>query len=195
VLRPLAGNIERAGLRPQDIAYLPQAAEIDRSFPINVYDLIAMGQWHRAGAFGAIDADARRAIHAAIEAVGLTGFEARQIGTLSGGQMQRALFARILLQDARLILLDEPFAGVDDKTTADLVAIMRRWQGEGRAVLAAVHDLALVKSHFLEALLLAREAVAWGKVADVLTADHLAAARRMCEAFDEDAAACDVEAA
>src|SRR5438128_2601738 len=109
VLKPFAGRIERAGLNPQDIAYLPQVAEIDRSFPINVYDMVAMGLWRRAGLFGGIDRKARASIERAIAAVGLTGFEDRAIATLSGGQMQRMLFARLLLQDARVIVLDAPF--------------------------------------------------------------------------------------
>src|SRR5437764_13250997 len=102
-LKPLAGRIERNGLAPQDIAYLPQAAEIDRSFPINVYDLVAMGLWPRAGSFGGIGRKARDLIEHAMSAVGLTGFEGRAIATLSGGQLQRMLFARLLLQDARLL--------------------------------------------------------------------------------------------
>src|SRR5215470_15889575 len=115
VLKPFAGRIERGELSPQDIAYLPQAAEIDRSFPINVYDMVAMGLWRRAGLFGGIDRNARASIEQAIAAVGLTGFEDRAIATLSGGQMQRMLFARLLLQDARVIVLDEPFNAVDAK--------------------------------------------------------------------------------
>jgi len=112
VLKPLAGRIERGDLNPQNIAYLPQAAEIDRTFPINVYDMVAMGLWRRTGSFGGIDRAARASIERAIAAVGLTGFEDRAISTLSGGQMQRMLFARLLLQDARVIVLDEPFNGV-----------------------------------------------------------------------------------
>src|SRR3989440_3567416 len=106
VLKPFAGRIERAGLNPQDIAYLPQVAEIDRSFPINVYDMVAMGLWRRAGLFGGIGRHEREQVHQAIDAVGLRGFEERSISTLSGGQMQRSLFARLLLQDARVIVLD-----------------------------------------------------------------------------------------
>ena len=113
---PLSGAIGRNGTPARAIAYLPQAAEIDRSFPINVYDLVAMGLWRRVGLFGAIGRKDRGAVEAAIAAVGLTGFEARTIGSLSGGQMQRALFARLLLQDAGIILLDEPFTAIDTKT-------------------------------------------------------------------------------
>jgi len=193
-LKPLAGAIERDGLNPRDIAYLPQVAEIDRSFPINVYDVVAMGLWRAKGAFGGIGGKDHQAIEAAIAAVGLTGFERRSIGTLSGGQMQRLLFARLLLQDARVIVLDEPFTAIDAKTAADLLELVRKWHGERRTVLAALHDIDLVRANFPQALLLAREPVAWGATGEVLTADNLAKARRMCEAFDEYAEACVVAA-
>jgi zinc/manganese transport system ATP-binding protein len=195
VLKPLAGGIERAGVDPRDIAYLPQVADIDRSFPISVYDMVAMGLWRSKGLFGGIGRKDRDAVQAAIEAVGLTGFEPRPIGTMSGGQMQRVLFARLLLQDARVIVLDEPFNAIDAKTSADLLALVRRWHSEQRTVLAALHDLELVKANFPETLLLAREPVAWGATRDVLTAENMIKARRMCEAFDEQAEACAVEAA
>src|SRR5882724_2199538 len=130
VLKPLAGGIERGGLDPREIAYLPQIAEIDRSFPINVYDMVAMGLWRDAGLFGGIGRKEREQIHGAIAAVGLRGFEERSISSLSGGQMQRTLFARLLLQDARVILLDEPFNAIDAKTVADLLDLVQRWHGE-----------------------------------------------------------------
>jgi len=190
VLPPLAGRIDLCGLKTRDIAYLPQAAELDRSFPINVYDLVAMGLWRRTGLFGGVGARERDKIHHAIAAVGLTGFESRPIGTLSGGQMQRVLFARLLLQDARLIVLDEPFNSIDAKTAADLFDLVRRWHAEERTVVAALHDLDLVRASFPDVLLLAREPVAWGAAADVLTPDNLLKARRMCEAFDEAAVEC-----
>ena len=190
VLKPFAGRIERAGLNPQDIAYLPQVAEIDRSFPINVYDMVAMGLWRRAGLFGGIDAKARASIERALAAVGLTGFEDRAIATLPGGQMQRMLFARLLLQDARVIVLDEPFNAVDTKTSVDLFDLVQRWHGERRTVLTAMHDIDFVRAHFPETLLLARSPVAWGRTSTVLTPENLLAARRMCEAFDEQAAEC-----
>ena len=108
--------------------------------------------------------------------------------------MQRMLFARLLLQDARVIVLDEPFNAIDAKTSADLLALVHRWHSEKRTVLAALHDLELIKAHFPQALLLAREPVAWGATADVLTPDNIVKARRMCEAFDEHAEACVVAA-
>jgi zinc/manganese transport system ATP-binding protein len=194
-IKPLAGSIERNGLNTHDIAYLPQIADIDRSFPISVYDMVAMGLWRRRGLFGGIGNKDHTTIEAAIAAVGLTGFEQRTIGTLSGGQMQRMLFARLLLQDAKLIVLDEPFTAIDAKTSADLLNLVRRWHSEHRTVLAALHDIDLVKSTFPQSLLLAREPVAWGATRDVLTVENLNKARRMCEAFDEGAEACAVEAA
>jgi zinc/manganese transport system ATP-binding protein len=190
VIKPLAGRVERNGVRPQDIAYLPQVAEIDRTFPISVYDMVSMGLWRGKGLFGGIGAKDRDTVEQAIAAVGLTGFEPRPIGTLSGGQMQRMLFARLLLQDARVIVLDEPFNAIDAKTCADLLLLVRRWHGEQRTVLAALHDIDLVRANFPEALLLAREPVAWGATVTVLTDENMLKARRMCEAFDEQAEAC-----
>jgi zinc/manganese transport system ATP-binding protein len=190
ILRPLAGVIGVDGLDHRDIAYLPQTVDIDRSFPISVFDFVGTGLWRSTGFWGGIGKAARDRILQALAAVGLNGFENRNIGTLSGGPMQRMLFARVLLQDARLIVLDEPFNAVDTKTSADLLALVKRWHAEGRTVLAALHDMDLVRSHFPETLLLARGAVAWGATAQVLTAENLAEARRMCEAFDDSAAAC-----
>jgi zinc/manganese transport system ATP-binding protein len=189
-LKPLAGRVDLNGLSARDVAYLPQAAEIDRSFPISVYDLVAMGLWRRTGAWGGFAKADHAKIREAIAAVGLTGFERRAIGTLSGGQMQRMLFERLLLQDARLVVLDEPFNAIDAKTSADLVALVQRWHGEGRTILAALHDMDLVRTTFPQTLLLAREQVAWGDTASVLTADNMQKARHMCEAFDEEAHAC-----
>ncbi|KAA5598961.1 zinc ABC transporter ATP-binding protein AztA [Blastochloris sulfoviridis] len=190
-LRPLDGVIERGGVKARDIAYLPQIAEIDRSFPIAVYDMVAMGLWRRAGLFGAIAGTDRARIKAAMSAVGLAGFENRTIGTLSGGQMQRTLFARLLLQDARLILLDEPFTAIDARTAADLLALIKRWHGERRTILAVLHDLETVRAHFPTTLLLAREPVAWGPTPQVLTPDNLLRARHITEAWDDEAGVCE----
>jgi zinc/manganese transport system ATP-binding protein len=190
MIKPLSGQIDLGTLGPRDIAYLPQAAEIDRTFPISVYDMVAMGLWHRTGLFVGINGDARHKIEQAIAAVGLNGFESRPISTLSGGQTQRMLFARLLLQDARVIVLDEPFNAIDAKTMADLLDVVRRWHQEKRTVIAALHDVQLVKANFPQTLLLARRLVAWGETSEVLTPENLLTARRMCEAFHDDAAAC-----
>jgi zinc/manganese transport system ATP-binding protein len=188
-LRPLHGRIAR-GPRTARVAYLQQASEIDRSFPISVYDLVAMGLWDRSGLFGGIGRKDSAKIETALAAVGLTGFEKRPIGTLSGGQMQRALFARLLLQDADLILLDEPFTAIDTKTASDLLDLVRRWHDEARTVIAVLHDMDMVRKAFPETLLIARETIAWGPTRETLAPDNLLKARRMIEAFDQHAAPC-----
>ena len=182
----LDGRIEAGGA----IAYLPQAETIDRSFPLTVMDLAAMGLWRRLGPWRSLRR-AEAGVREALATVGLSGFEARPIGTLSGGQFRRALFARLILQDCRTILLDEPFTAIDARTTEDLLGLVRRWHGEGRTVVAALHDFGQIRSHFPLTLLLAREPVAWGPTGEVLSADNLARARRLSEAWDENARPCD----
>lgn len=190
LLKPLSGGVYLGGLDPHHIAYLPQNADIARDFPILVFDFVGLGLWRHKGAFGGFKAADRKSIEAAITTVGLSGFESRPIGTLSGGQMQRMLFARVILQNARLILLDEPFNAIDAGTAADLMMLIQGWHRERRTILAALHDLGEVRANFPETLLLARTPVAWGATRDVLTAEHLSRARQMCEAFDDAAAPC-----
>lgn len=188
LLEPLAGSCRVAeGMR---LAYLPQQSELDRSFPARVVDLVSLGLWPRRGLLGRHRAEDRQSVLEALSAVGLGGFEKRPIDTLSGGQLQRALFARVLVQDADLILLDEPFNAVDSRTVADLIALIKRWHGEGRTVLVVVHDLDLVREHFPDALLLARRPVAWGEARATLAPENLLRARQFHEAWDDDAPWC-----
>jgi len=189
-LKPMGGRIDLGGARFRDIGYLPQAAQVDLSFPIDVFDMAAMGLWRRIGLFGALSRDDEEKVHDALATVGLAGFERRAIGALSGGQTQRLLFARLLLQDAPLILLDEPFSAIDDRAVEDLLVLVARWHKEGRTVLAILHDHDLVRAHFPQCLLLAREKIAWGPTREALSPENLAHARRMIEAFDDRAAAC-----
>lgn len=189
-IAPLAGRVRLSKARARDIAYLPQISEIDRSFPVSVFDLVALGAWRKAGLFGRIGGDDMARARRALETVGLSGFETRPVGTLSGGQLQRALFARVLVQDAPIILLDEPFAAIDPHTSADLLSIVGRWHGEGRTVIAVLHDHDAIRAHFPDTLLLARECVAWGPTAETMRPERLLEARRMCEAFHDDAAIC-----
>jgi len=192
-IQPVSGGrLELGGLARRDIALLPQNAEIDRSIPIDVLDLVCIGFMTRLSMLRGIDKTMRRRAQEALALVGLSGFEHRLIDTLSGGQFQRALFARVLVQEASVILLDEPFAAIDAATTRDLVALIGRWHEEGRTVIAVSHDLELVRQSFPTALLLAREAVAWGATETVLTPPLLARARQRSEAWDESAAACEL---
>ncbi|HLJ04668.1 MAG TPA: ABC transporter ATP-binding protein, partial [Acetobacteraceae bacterium] len=183
------GRIECAARR---IAYLPQQADIDRSFPIPVIDIVLLGRWSRFGGYHAAAAGDIDDACRAIAAVGLAGFERRPIDTLSIGQFQRVLFARLLLQDADLVLLDEPFAAIDQRTVGDLMALVRRWREEKRTVVAVLHDLDLVRREFPNSLLLARELVEAGATERVLTPGNLLRARAMAEAWDDHAPACEV---
>jgi zinc/manganese transport system ATP-binding protein len=189
-LAPIGGNLRLQGIDRRDIAYLPQQSALDASFPVSVFDLVAMGLWREIGPFHGLGPGGRQRTAAAIAAVGLSGFESRPIGSLSGGQLQRVRFARLLLQDASLILLDEPYTAVDLKTVSDLEALIARWHGEGRTVITVLHDLEHVRGHYPEALLLAREPIARGPTVQVLSAENLFRARLQAEAFDVAAPVC-----
>jgi zinc/manganese transport system ATP-binding protein len=189
-LRPTTGQIHLGVDRRSQVAYLPQQSQIDRSFPLRVADVVMLGAWSMLGLFRGANAQVRRRADQALAEVGLGGFGQRQVGELSVGQFQRVLFARVLVQDAPLILLDEPFNAIDTRTTADLLALVHRWHAEGRTVLAVLHDLDQVRQHFPQALLLAREGLAFGPSAQVLTPDNLQRARALAELWDDAAAWC-----
>ena len=193
-LTPMGGKIERFDVKTHDIAFLPQASEIERNFPATVADLVTLGLWRRRGLFASILRDDLTDVQEALMAVGLDGFQRRSIGTLSGGQLQRTLFARVLLQDAKVILLDEPFTAIDSKTVADLIDLIQRWHDEKRTVIAVLHDIAMVRENFPNTVLLAREPIAWGKTDEALKPEHLLRARRMNEFWDETAPWCEAGA-
>lgn len=187
--RPLQGEFNLAIARDR-IAYLPQQSELDTSFPVSVFDMVAMGLWRRVGGFGGLSRSQRIEVEHTIEQVGLKGLEHRPIGTLSGGQLQRARFARLILQDCELLLLDEPFNAIDSRTTDDLIELIIEWHAEGRTILAVLHDLERIRRFFPECLLLAREVIAYGPTPEVLTAERLARARAVTETFHENAPVC-----
>jgi zinc/manganese transport system ATP-binding protein len=120
-------------------------------------------------------------VAAALERVGMAGLAAQPVAALSAGQFQRVLFARLIMQDAAVLLLDEPFAAVDARTEADLAAEIRAWHGEGRTVLVVLHDLDLVRALCPQTLLLAGTMVAWGPTDAVLTAENRLRARLLAE--------------
>ena len=188
LLEPISGRIE--GTRDLRLAYLPQVHEIDRSFPIRVQDMVSLGLWHELGAFAGLRDRHRRQIAAVLHTVGLHGFEQRPIATLSGGQFQRALFARLILQDADLLLLDEPFSSVDSASAELLLTVTQDWQRQGKTVLVVLHDYAQIHAHFPLCLLLARELIAYGSPASVLSAENLLRASSSRLAFDDSADIC-----
>lgn len=180
------GRIDLGPLRPHQIAYLPQLPEIDRSFPVSVEQTVLMGAWPRAGAFGTIGKAERKRAAEAIATVGLSGYAHTPIAALSIGQWHRTMFARLIVQDAPVILLDEPFAAVDERTTADLMALVKSWHHEGRTLIAVLHDMTFVRAHFPRLLLLAREVVAWGETEEVLSAENTERARAMTDRWAHD---------
>ncbi|RAZ82935.1 ABC transporter [Mesorhizobium hawassense] len=191
VLKPMSGACRVAS--NVSLAYLPQQSELDRSFPARVVDLVSLGLWSRRGLLGRHRGEDREAVATALSAVGLEGFDRRPIDTLSGGQLQRAMFARVLVQDADLILLDEPFNAIDARTLADLIELIKRWHNEKRTIMVVVHDLDLVRQHFPEALLLARRPIAWGDARKTLAPENLLRARQFNEAWDDRAPWCGPE--
>jgi zinc/manganese transport system ATP-binding protein len=192
-LLPADGGRLTVAAQRERMAYLPQLSEIDRSFPLRVGECVQLGCWAAVGAWGGLSGTQRSRVQWALHTVGLSDFDDRPISTLSSGQLQRALFARLLVQDAQLILLDEPFNAVDSQTTAALLSLLQLWHTQQRTVIAVVHNDAQVRQHFPQTLLLARKVVAWGPTAQVMTEPHLHQARAMSEAWDESALLCDVD--
>lgn len=173
LIRPARGEVMAFG-RPvrearADIAYMPQVEEVDWEFPVSVLDVVMMGRYHGPRPFLGWSRADREAALAALARVGLSPYVARQVGQLSGGQRRRVLMARAIARGARLLLLDEPFAGLDAAVQHDLLAILDDLASEGRSILIATHDLSCVANSCDEAICLNRRVVASGQPAEVLT--------------------------
>lgn len=190
MLKPMTGSCIVA---PNiQLAYLPQQSELDRHFPANVWDLVSLGLWSKRGLLQIHSHKDHKIIAQAIESVGLLGLEKRPIDTLSGGQLQRALFARVLVQNADLILLDEPFNAIDSNTLSVLLTLIKQWQTDGRTIMVVVHDLDLVRKHFPQTMLLARELIAWDCTTCALTTTNLQRASELHQSWDNEASWCDI---
>ncbi len=168
-LAPIEGEVSWARAEPVRVAHLAQLNRTDRSFPITVEDYVASGLWHETGAWGGLGRSQRERIRHALGSLGLLSCARRTIGTLSGGEFQRMRFAQLMLQDADLMLLDEPFAGIDATTISVLLPLMARWHGAGRTLVVVLHELDLARQWFAKALLLSRHCVAFGPTGAVLT--------------------------
>lgn len=177
---------------PGAIAYLPQLSGINPDFPLRVLEVVAMGAWSEVGALGRVNQAILQRVHTALDQVGLHGFEQRLVDELSVGQLQRVLFARLIVQDAPLIMLDEPFSALDSVTTRDLLAVTAQWHREGRTVIAVLHDLSMVRANFPQTLLMARELIAWGESDQVLIPQNLALADHRSLAWKDTASWCEV---
>ena len=176
IIKPMTGEVTCTALARHRLAYLPQQAELDRGFPITVGELVALGEWRNFGSVRKPPAGLAARVHEAVMTLGLEAVVNRQIAELSVGQFQRALFARLLLQDADVILLDEPFAAVDESTTDELLNLLQRWREKGQTIIAVLHDLDRVRRHFPATLLLTRSPIAWGETSLSLSAENLARA-------------------
>jgi zinc/manganese transport system ATP-binding protein len=173
---PASGRIDRGGMIASDFALLPQGTQLDRSFPIICRDVVALA----APGLGPFRALGRRRLAAASDAisrVGLAGLEMRPVQALSAGQFQRLLFARTILQDAAVILMDEPFSAVDAATTRLLLSIIHEWHAQGRTLVVVLHDMDIVRRHFPHTLMLSGEASLW---------DATAVVTDRCPSFERD---------
>ncbi len=180
-LPPLAGALNWPTGKPQTIAYLGQRTEFDNRFPIRVRDLAAMGAWSGLGFFGRVDGEIRARIASALERTGTAEIADMPLHKLSAGQLQRALFARTMVQDAPLILLDEPFTAVDQTTESALLSLIDGWAAEGRAVILVLHDLSAVLQHCNAALLLGDGRALFGEPKDTLTPHNLVGHRYLSQ--------------
>lgn len=165
-----------ASARPASIAYVPQRREIDWSFPVTVRDVVMMGRYGHLGWLKRPTAGDRAVVDACLQQMGIAGLADRPISELSGGQQQRAFLARALAQEPHILLLDEPFNGVDVSTQEATLALLARLQQQAVTVLISTHDLSLAASHADLVLLLNRRAVAYGPPQEVIAPATLAEA-------------------
>lgn len=152
VIKPSHGQITFN--RTEKRAYLPQHNHLDRHFPLNVRDVAAMGFWPKIGLYQKLSTHDLDHLHHALAIVGLNGFEKHPISVLSGGQFQRLLFARLWLQEADLLILDEPFSAIDQPTTEDLLALLQQWHQAGKTILTVIHQLKLVEMYIPKTVIL-----------------------------------------
>ncbi|CUX96798.1 metal ABC transporter ATP-binding protein [Candidatus Doolittlea endobia] len=161
LLPPVQGSLAFSSAGRPRISYLPQQAIMDRQFPLTVFDVVAMGCWPVSGLLHRITQVGQATIWQALTRVGLETLAHRVISTLSGGQFQRMLFARLLVQGSPLILLDEPFSGIDKPTCSLLMTIIGQLHRQGRTIIVVLHDNRLVEKHFPQTLVLSSAQPAW----------------------------------
>ncbi len=159
-----------------EVAYLPQRGEVDWNFPITVRGLVEMGRYPNLGWWRAYSRHDDDMVQRALEAMQLLDLQDRQISALSGGQQQRAFLARALAQEAHVLLLDEPFTGLDKPAQENLSRLLRDLSAEGRLLIASHHDLQTVEGFFDEVLIIRRQQIAQGPIAEAFTAQNLALA-------------------
>ena len=155
------------------IAYVEQKSQIDFTFPITIRECVALGRTVKKKPLQRLTKEDWEKVDAAIEEVGLTDLATRQIGALSGGQFQRVLLARCMVQEAQYIFLDEPFVGIDMLSEKVIMTVIRKWKEEGKTILMVNHDLSKVKEYFDQVILVKHAIVASGKTEDVFIKKYL----------------------
>jgi len=188
IIRPHRGLIRLVPDVKNKIGYLPQTSTIERDYPLSVFQAVSAGLWSEIGSVRGLTPSHAIRIRAALDDVGLAGFEERQIGELSGGQFQRMLFARLIVQDPRVILLDEPFAAVDGETTGRLMQLLLTWHKQGRTIICVLHDLMLIRKYFPESFLLAGKCLGRGHTHTLLENKLLSFDLDMAELLSPDEA-------
>lgn len=169
----ILGMPVRKALKQNMIAYVPQAEEVDWSFPVLVRDVVMMGRYGRMNMLRIPGAADRKAVASALDRVGLADFATRQIGELSGGQKKRVFLARALAQDASVILLDEPFTGVDVTTETAITALLQELRAEGRLMLVSTHNLGSVPEFCDRTILIRGTILAHGPTPEIFTPENL----------------------
>ncbi|NJN23455.1 MAG: metal ABC transporter ATP-binding protein [Acaryochloridaceae cyanobacterium RL_2_7] len=178
-VKPVQGRVSVAGMpvqkaqKKQWIAYVPQADEVDWNFPVSVFEVVMMGRYGYMNFLRSPKAKDRRIVMESLERVGMTEFRDRQIGELSGGQKKRAFLARALAQEGKIILLDEPFTGVDVKTEKQIIDLLLQLRKEGHTILVSTHDLASISTFCDRTILLNRTILAEGTTQETFTEENL----------------------
>ncbi len=185
IIRPQKGVLKISPEVRARIGYLPQTSSIERDYPLTVWEAVSTGLWPEVGSSRSLrSSDMVARVQKALDEVGLTGLGERQIGALSGGQFQRLLFARLLLQDPKVVLLDEPFAAVDGQTTKRLIEILLKWHKEGRTIICILHDLMLIQKYFPESFVLAGKCLGRGHTHELFEQKLLSYDLDMAELVD-----------
>ena len=191
ITKVISGQLLMSQTMRRHLAYMPQTTEMRRDFPLSTLELVCSGLWRKQAWWKPYTREQRNIAVSALNEVGLEGFEDRTLASLSTGQLQRVLFARIIVQDAPLILLDEPFSAVDSETAGHLLELMQSWAKQGRTVICVLHHIEHIRRYFPQCLLLARECIGWGETADILTPAALFSARFFREAWAAEAEICE----
>lgn len=175
-VKPDSGRVIKEQFKLSDVAYFPQLSKIDAGLPLTVEEVVSLGLWSKIGMFNKLQHGDTAIINEALIAVGLAGFNTRYVQELSLGQLQRVLLARIIVQNAKLIVLDEPFSALDINTTEKMLTIIEKWKQEGKSVIVVLHNLHYVVSNFEYTMLLSKELIAYDLTTKVMQRDILSKA-------------------